>query len=132
MIWDPLRHKEVADTPEERVRQWFIGVLNQSAGVPMHQMNSEVEVKYGNKKWRIDILVYGKNATPLAIVECKQSEVPITEDVARQALRYSAVASVQYIFLTNGNFSYIYKREADEFVQMDHLPSYEEMLCQQQ
>ena len=26
-IWDPLRKKMVALTPEERVRQWFIGVL---------------------------------------------------------------------------------------------------------
>lgn len=27
LIWDPLRKKQVALTPEERVRQWFIGVL---------------------------------------------------------------------------------------------------------
>ena len=25
-IWDPLRKKDVALTPEERVRQWCIGV----------------------------------------------------------------------------------------------------------
>ena len=40
-IWDPLRKKEVALTPEERVRQWCIGVLNNSFGVPLHMMMSE-------------------------------------------------------------------------------------------
>ena len=32
--YDPLRRKWVAATPEEKVRQWFIGVLKDSAGVP--------------------------------------------------------------------------------------------------
>ena len=40
-MWDPLRRKEVAETPEERVRQWFIGVLSGS-GFPMGLMGSEV------------------------------------------------------------------------------------------
>ena len=30
-VWDPLRKKEVALTPEEKVRQWFIGVLREDA-----------------------------------------------------------------------------------------------------
>ena len=58
-IWDPLRRKMVALTPEERVRQWFIGVLQEVAQVPRHQMMSEVEMHFGDadKVWRADILV---------------------------------------------------------------------------
>ena len=41
-IWDPLRKRHVALTPEERVRQWCIGVLSNDLGVPMHMMMSEV------------------------------------------------------------------------------------------
>jgi len=130
MIWDPLRHKEVADTPEERVRQWLIGVFANSAGVPLHLMGSEVPLAYGEKKWRADIVIYNRNGEPIAIAECKRPDVQIDADVATQALRYSAVLSVRYIFLSNGNFNYIYRREGEAFVQMDHLPSYEEMLCQ--
>jgi len=129
MIWDPLRKKEVADTPEERVRQWFIGVLADSAGVPLHLMGSEVSLEYGDKKWRADIVIYGRDGGALGIVECKRPSVEITAEVAQQALRYSAVLSVQFIFLTNGNFTYIYKRDSDGFKQFDHLPTYEE-ICQ--
>ena len=41
-VWDPLRKKEVALTPEERVRQWFIAFLMKECDVPISLMNSEV------------------------------------------------------------------------------------------
>ena len=54
-IWDPLRRKEVAATPEEQVRQWFIAaVLRDTVKVPMHMMMSEVGFRYGNKQYRAD------------------------------------------------------------------------------
>ena len=46
-LYDPLRRKEVAATPEEQVRQWFIGVLRDSCGVPAHLMMSEAGLKLG-------------------------------------------------------------------------------------
>ena len=57
-VWDPLRRKEVALTPEEEVRQWFIGdVLHDGMGVPLHMMMSEVSLSFGDKAWRADIVV---------------------------------------------------------------------------
>ena len=130
MVWDPLRKKEVADTPEEGVRQWFIGMLA-AAGVPQSLMQSEVSFKFGNKPYRADILVYDRSAQPLAIVECKRPTVVITQTAAEQALKYHGVLGVRYIILTNGNNSYIYKRKGSGFAACDHLPSYTEMTCQQ-
>ena len=49
-VWDPLRKKEVALTPEEAVRQWFIGVLRDEMLVPVHLMMSEAAINLGNKK----------------------------------------------------------------------------------
>ena len=86
-MWDPLRRKEVAETPEERVRQWFIGVLS-SNSFPMGLMGSEVALSFGGKSLRADIVVYDRSGAPLAIVECKRPEVEISADVARQALLY--------------------------------------------
>ena len=125
--WDPLRRKEVAATPEESVRQWFITVLRDSAKVPMHMMMSEVSMKFGEKPFRADLLVYGRDASPLAIVECKRPEVKITAEVAAQALRYNAVVGVRYIILTNGNTTYIYCRDGEGYRQLAYLPEYEEM-----
>ena len=125
--WDPLRRKEVAATPEERVRQWFIGILSDCCGVPAHLMMSEVPLKYGSKTWRADIVVYDRSGSPIAVVECKEPGVKIDAGVAEQALRYNCVLGVRFIALTNGENTYIYKLEEGGFVRMDHLPSYTEM-----
>ena len=132
-IWDPLRKKDVALTPEESVRQWFIQLLNKQSGVPLHLMGSEVELKYGveGKTYRADIVVYGKNTEPVAIVECKRAEVNLSQQTVAQALRYDYILNVKYIFITNGNSNFVCKRENGNFVFLDRFPTYEEMICQQ-
>ena len=126
-IWDPLRKKDVALTPEERVRQWFIGVLSQSLGVPMHLMMSEAGFKLGGKQFRADILVYDRKAQPLAVVECKRPEVELSAEVLDQAIRYNMVLNVKYIMITNGTSTYIAGREGERFAFLDKVPSYNEM-----
>lgn|GEM_PF-726205 len=111
-VYDPLRHKDVPATPEELVRQWFIGELETSAGVPRHMMMSETGFKLGEKAFRADILVYGRDGRPLAVVECKRPEVPLDAEVVRQAMRYDAVLDVRCIILTNGTSTKIYNRIA--------------------
>ena len=85
-IYDPLRKKEVALTPEEKVRQWFIGVLSQQLEIPLHMMMSEAGFKLGDKQFRADILIYDRKAQPLAVVECKRQEVELTSEVLDQAI----------------------------------------------
>ena len=128
MLFDPLRRKEVPDTPEERVRQWFIALLRDSAAVPAGLMMSEWALEYGGKRYRADIVVFDREALPLAVVECKRPDVPIDAAVAEQAMRYNIVLGVEFLFLTNGKNTYLYQREGGVFRAMDHLPSYEEML----
>ena len=93
-IWDPLRKRHVALTPEERVRQWCIGVLSKDLEVPMHMMMSEVGFKLGEKPFRADVLVYGRKLQPVVIVECKRPEVELTMEVLDQAVRYNLVLNV--------------------------------------
>lgn len=123
-IWDPLRKKEVSLTPEEEVRQWFIGVLR-GLGVPDHQMLSEVALPHGpsGKVWRADIVVYGRGGVKLAIVECKAPGVRLDAAVLEQALRYSTVFEVPYIFITNGNATFAFERGS----QIRQLPTYDQM-----
>ena len=127
-IWEPLRKKEVALTPEERVRQWCIGVLNTSLGVPMHMMMSEAGFKLGGKQFRADILVYDRVARPLAVVECKRPEVELTQEVLDQAVRYNMVLNVKYMIITNGTKTYILKREESGYKFMDSAPQYNDMI----
>ena len=115
-IWDPLRRKSVALTPEERVRQWMVGVLEETSRVPRHQMMSEVELHFGasDKVWRADILVYGPGGTPLAVVECKRPDVDRTPAVLEQALRYNLVLGVKCLVITNGTETRVFVRRTDD------------------
>ncbi len=129
-VWDPLRRKNVTATPEERVRQWFIVQLRDIFKVPAHLMMSEVGFRFGDKPYRADIIVYDREASPLAVVECKRPEVELTSAVIEQAMRYNSVLGVKFLILTNGNLTYIYALNGGKFVPCDHIPSYEEMICQ--
>ena len=127
-IWDPLRKKEVALTPEERVRQWFISVLIQQMEVPAHMMMSEAGFKLGEKQFRADILVYDRNVKPLMVVECKRPEVELTSDVLDQAVRYNMVLDVRYIVITNGNSTFICGKNSNGYSFIQSLPKYNEMI----
>lgn len=130
-LWDPLRKKTVAATPEEQVRQWFILQLRDVFRVPMHMMMSECALEFGQKKYRADILVYGRGGSPMAVVECKRPAVELSSSVVEQAMRYNAVLGVSFIILTNGKMTYIYRLESGKFVPCTYVPDYEEMLsCQ--
>ena len=135
-IWDPLRKREVALTPEERVRQWCIGVLSGELGVPLHMMMSEAGFKLGGKQFRADILVYDRQARPLAVIECKRPEVELSSEVLDQAIRYNMVLNVAYLIITNGRQTFACVRNhVDGKLQysfIDKVPSYNEMICQQQ
>lgn len=131
-IWDPLRKKDVARTPEEEVRQWFIQVLNSDLQVPMHMMMSEIGLKLGEKQFRADILVYDRKAQPLMVVECKRPEVELTQEVLDQAITYNMVLNVRYIAITNGAKTYICGKQGERYVFFTKIPVYNQMLlCQQ-
>ena len=136
-VWDPLRKKLVALTPEEKVRQWFIGVLRDSAQVPVHMMMSEVALKFGDKPYRADILVYGRDTAPLMVVECKRDDIQLDREVLEQALRYNLALGVNYIIITNGRKTFGFKKvdtagqpgheNEAPFEQMNSFPTWEEM-----
>ena len=127
MMYDPLRRKDVAATPEEQVRQWFIGVLRDGVGVPEHLMMSEVGFRFGDKRYRADILVYDRSGGHLAIVECKRPEVELTPAVLEQAMRYNAVLGVRYLFVTNGTRTFAYSLAGGVFVPLKEMPAYSDM-----
>ena len=127
-IWDPLRRKSVKNTPEEAVRQWFIGVLHQGMKVPEHMMGSEVAFSHAGKEDRADIVVYNRAAEPMMIVECKRPEVTLDQNVVDQALRYNNELNVNYIVITNGIKTFIFERQADGWQFMQKAPMWDEMI----
>ncbi len=130
-IWDPLRKKEVVLTPEEKVRQWFIGVLKERLKVPEYMMMSEVAMKFGGKDFRADILVYGRDTAPLMVVECKREDVAMSREVLEQALRYNLVLNVKYVVITNGLKTFGFVRSDQTYSQVKSFPDWEAMQKQE-
>ena len=114
------------------MRQWCISVLAQQMQVPMHMMMSEVGFRLAGKQLRADILVYDRNARPLVVVECKRPDVALTQEVLDQAIRYNIVLDVRYMIITNGAKTFICRKQDEGFVFIDKVPTYNEMICQQQ
>lgn len=129
-VFDPLRRIDVPLTPEERVRQWFIGILADVCAVPMQLMCSECAFKLSNKQYRADILLWDRNAKPLAVVECKRPDVKISAEVLDQAIRYNMALELRWIFLTNGDSTIVLHKTDGRFVPVKQLPSYEQMLSE--
>ena len=75
MIFDFLRRKYVALTPEEWVRQHFVHFLIKHKGYPKGLLANEVELRIGEKKLRCDSILYNKELQPQMIIEYKAPHI---------------------------------------------------------
>jgi len=101
-IFDRLRRKFVALTPEEWVRQHFVNFLIFYRDFPEGLMANEVCLLQNGCRRRSDTVVYDRNAAPLAIVEYKAPDVVINEKVFDQIVRYNMVLGVHWLIVSNG------------------------------
>ncbi|MDX2361492.1 MAG: type I restriction enzyme HsdR N-terminal domain-containing protein [Crocinitomicaceae bacterium] len=124
-VWCIVRKKELLLTPEEWVRQHAIHYLINECAIPLGLIASEMTVEYNGMQKRADIVVFNRDQTPVMIVECKATSVPITEKTLRQIAQYNFDLNVDYLFLTNGN-QHVYCRvdkESGKLVYMKNLPN---------
>lgn len=141
-IFDPLRRKRVALTPEENVRQQFIRYLNEKRDWPLHMMMSETEISLGDVRLRCDVVCYTKNKkanskagafVPKMIVECKRPSVKITSKTFEQIWHYALILKVEYIAVTNGKqtFACRYDQERKQYVFITDIPAYGTVIVEQ-
>lgn len=133
---DPIRKRLIYITPEETVRQKVISYLLNNLDVPADMMQVEEHLShYGLKsKDRADIVILGLNqnndALPITVIECKAENVPLDEKAMNQTLDYSDALGSVYTLLINGSrfFCYKYDEGKKEYIQIEDLPSYKDML----
>lgn len=130
VVFDRLRTKYVALTPEEWVRQNFINYLIEHKGYPAALIANEMQIKLGKRVKRCDSVVYDNNIRPLAIVEYKAPDVPISQKTFEQISRYNYVLRVPYLILSNGICHYCCKvnYESQEMIFLQEIPQYEDLL----
>lgn len=125
-VFDPVRRRWVALTPEEWVRQGTILRLHRDRGYPLEVMQVEGAITVNGMTRRCDIVVH-RDSRPWMIVECKKSDVPLTQKVCDQACRYNTVLQVPYLMLTNGRQEIIIEVNYAEgrLKQLREVPPYE-------
>lgn len=102
LVFDPLRHKYVALTPEEWVRQHFVHFLLSCKGYPSALMANEVQVHLNGTRKRCDTVLYSRDLSARMIMEYKAPNVEITQAVFDQIMRYNMVLKVDYLVVSNG------------------------------
>lgn len=125
-VFDPLRRKYVALTPEEEVRQLTAYRLVNNYGYPAGRIVSEFTLRSGKLVRRCDLLVFSADTNPWMIVECKAPGVRLSQSILDQAVVYSLMLPVSYLLITNGKEHYCAKLETttNSFTFLDDLPAY--------
>lgn len=128
-IWDVLRGRYVALTPEEWVRQHFIAYLLRVKGYPQQLLANEVNFKIGKKPLRADSVLYDRTLRPRMIIEYKAPYIALTEKVIDQICTYDIHFKVDYLVISNGMEHYCFKRDEEQgrLVLCATLPDYQDL-----
>jgi hypothetical protein len=123
-VFDAIRKSWLLLTEEEWVRQNFINYLVQGLGYPSSLIAVEKEIQLNELKKRFDVLVYDVNHKPWMMIECKAPQVNLNENVLQQVLRYNMSVPVNFIVITNGNFTIAWEKRGASLSEIMLLPEW--------
>lgn len=129
IIFDVIRRRYVALTPEEWVRQHFVNFLLNYKGYPQALMANEVQIKLNNTIKRCDTVLYRRDLTAKIIIEYKAPDVQITQAVFDQITRYNMVLKVDYLIVSNGMQHYCCRMDYknNRYTFLEDIPIYQEL-----
>ena len=129
-IFDVLRRKYVALSPEEWVRQHFVHFLIEHKGYPKALMANEIQLAIGNKKLRCDSVLYDRTLKPRMIIEYKAPTVSITQKVFDQITIYNMLLHVDYLVVSNGIKHYCCRMDYanQNYLFLEDIPDYQNLL----
>jgi len=128
-IFDSVRKKWVALTPEEWVRQNFICYLIFEKKYPRSLIRSEETIQSFNKIKRCDAVIYSSEIEPLLILECKAPQVKIGDKTFSQIAIYNAALKAPFLIVTNGLDHYCCKINFNDnsFSFLGEIPEYSQL-----
>ena len=128
-IFDPIRKTWVVLTPEEWVRQHIISYLVEEKDFPASLIQIEKGHKFSVGARRTDAVAYGKNGTPLMVIECKAATVQITQQTIEQIAHYNIVIKAPLLLVTNGlvHLGYHIDFKNGKIEALESIPNYSEM-----
>ena len=133
MIYDPIRKKDVPDTPEERVRQATVKFLIDVVKVPQNLIAVEFALSSIEPRTddRVDLLVQDFKASgdlkhPWLLVECKAPGEYTWQALQVQLNKYLQVLSPKYVMLSLGDAVRYFALDAvtKRFQKIEKLPEF--------
>ncbi len=123
-IYDPIRKRYFVLTPEEFVRQIFLMHLIEVLNFPKLLIQVEKEVLVNTLKKRFDVLIFNKKGSAIMLVECKNANIRLNENVLEQAVNYNLSLKVPYLIITNGVSTSAFKIdfETKTWITLDDIP----------
>lgn len=125
-VFDPLRGKLVALTPEEYVRQQFAAWLQNEFHYPKSLMANEIGLEVNGTKKRCDTVVFDRMGQPMMIVEYKAPDVKITQATFDQIVRYNMTLHARYLVVSNGlnHYCCVMDYKANTYHFIPTIPDY--------
>ena len=127
--FDPVRKKYVVMTAEETVRQSWIQYLVEDMQYPMVFFMVEKKVEVNGRVRRLDLGVCNKDGKPVILFECKEPDVPVSQEVAEQLARYNFPLQARYLVMSNGihHFAFECDWENKTTKQIKELPTWRKL-----
>ena len=131
MIFDILRKKFIALTPEEWVRQHFVHFLLEHRGYPWALMANEVSIDIAGVRRRCDSVLFNQvGMHPRIVMEYKAPSVAISQKVFDQIAAYNSVLRADYLMVLNGRKHYCcrmdYEKNSASFLQ--DIPAFDQLV----
>ncbi len=125
-IFCEIRKKFVVLTPEEWVRQNVVQYLLIEKKYPKSLINVEKTLKINGLTKRYDVVVFNNNGTINILVECKSTDIKITQTTFDQIARYNMTLKSNFLMVTNGLLHYFCKMDLkqEKYYFLENLPEY--------
>jgi hypothetical protein len=128
-IYDEFRSKYIQLTKEEWVRQNFLKWLVNYRHYPKSRIKVEHLIKLYNQPRRCDAVVYNKELSPQVIIEFKEPNIQIDQEVLNQIGTYNFVLKVPYLIISNGldHYQLNFNPNANSYELMNSIPDYKDI-----
>ena len=121
-VFDRVRGRWLVLTPEEWVRRHVVEYLVSCCNALPQQIVEEYPVAINGMAQRADIVVLGEDARPRIVVECKEPNIELGEEVLAQVVRYNSILGAEYVVITNGLVTRAYRHEGGRYCIAEHFP----------
>ena len=126
-IFDSIRRKNLALTPEEWVRQHVLTYLKEEKKYPANLISTEAGLKVNRLSRRYDALVFNRQGIPALLIECKAPSVKIDQKVFDQIIAYNQTVQAVYLLVTNGLKHFCCRLDTSEkkFIFLEEIPEFD-------